>query len=224
MSPHAPRTDPGGRYSRTGLRPWVFDGEAFVRPWMCDSRFWKPPILQHGHSLPRHLPLLTTPTQRAPPDVGNVKTKVPERRRVRRNRVISIEAHHNPPQPRPLLVDCLMHPSTQFLLDHLQSGAHPVAARLPLELEPSPPAVPADVREAKEVERLRFAEIALPPVLRRMASELDEPRLPRVQRMPTGLTRGSRRSPPGASAYPPRTARHRPDAQSQRRCRQRIAP
>src|SRR4029077_1856443 len=58
----------------------------------------------------------------------------------------------------------------------------PVAARLPLELELSPPAVPADVGEAKEVERLRFAEIACPPVLRRMASELDEPRLPRVER------------------------------------------
>src|SRR6516164_4849597 len=103
MSPHAPRTDPGGRYSRTGLPPWVFDGEAFVRPGMCDPRLGKPPILQDGHPFPRHPSLLATPAQRAPPNVGDVETKVPKRRRVRRNRVISIEAHHDPPQPRPLL-------------------------------------------------------------------------------------------------------------------------
>jgi hypothetical protein len=32
-----PRTDPGGRDSRTGLPPWVFDGEAFARPGMKDT-------------------------------------------------------------------------------------------------------------------------------------------------------------------------------------------
>ena len=31
-----PRTDPGGRDSRTGLPPWVFDGEAFAWPRMKD--------------------------------------------------------------------------------------------------------------------------------------------------------------------------------------------
>jgi hypothetical protein len=96
--------------------------------------------------------------------------------------MIGVEAHHDPPQPRPLRIDRLVHPSTQFLFDHLQFGAHPVAARLPFKLELSPPAVPADVGEAKKVKRLRFAETACPPVLRRMASELDEPRLPRVER------------------------------------------
>jgi hypothetical protein len=74
-----------------------------------------------------------------------------------------------------------MHPSTQRFLDHLQLGAHPVAARLPPELEVSPPAVPADVGEAKKVERRRFAETTYPPVLDRMASELDEPCLPRIE-------------------------------------------
>jgi hypothetical protein len=32
-----PGTDPGGRYSRTGLRPRVFDGEAFVGAPTCPS-------------------------------------------------------------------------------------------------------------------------------------------------------------------------------------------
>src|SRR5277367_1451591 len=96
--------------------------------------------------------------------------------------MVGVEAHHDPAQPRSLLIDCLMHPSAQRLLDHLQSDAHPVSARLPLELEASPPAVPAYVGESKKVERLRFAETTRPPVLGRMASELDEPCLPRVQR------------------------------------------
>ena len=215
MSPHAPRTDPGGRYSRTGLPPRVFDGEAFVWPWMCDARFRKPPILQHGHSLPCHLPLLATPTQRAPPDVGDVKTKVSERRRVRRDRVISIKSRHDPPQPRPLLVDRLMHPSAQFLLDHLQPGAHPVAARLPFKLEPSPPAVSADVGEAKKVKRLRFSETTCPPVVSRMASELDERVFPGWS-VRVNSARRVRISSRNRSAWP--------DAQSQRRCRQRSAP
>jgi hypothetical protein len=122
MSPHAPRTDPGGRYSRTGLPPWVFDGEAFARPGMCDARLGKPSILQYGHTLPCHLPLLATPTQRAPPQVGNVKAEVRQRHRIGRDSMIGVKAHHDPPQPRPLLIDRLVHPSTQFLLDHLQVG------------------------------------------------------------------------------------------------------
>ena len=32
-----PRIDPSVRDSRTGLPPWVFDGEPPVRPWMKDS-------------------------------------------------------------------------------------------------------------------------------------------------------------------------------------------
>jgi hypothetical protein len=106
--------------------------------------------------------------------------EVSERRCIGRDSVIGVEAHHDPAQPRSLLIDRLMHPSTQRLLDYLQPGAHPVAARLPPKLEVSPPAVPADVGEAKEVERLRLAETTCPSVLRRMASEVDEPRLPRV--------------------------------------------
>jgi hypothetical protein len=149
---------------------------------MRDARFGQPSILQHGHPPPRHRPLLTTPTWRAPPEVGDIEAEVPECRRIGRDGMISVEAHHHPPQPRSLRVDCLVRPSTQRLLDHLQLGAHPVAARLPLELETSSPAVSADVDEAKNVERLRFAETACPPVFGRMASELDEPCLPRVQR------------------------------------------
>jgi hypothetical protein len=58
----ATRTDPGGRYSRTGLPPWVFDGEASLGPGLRDMRSGKPSILQHGRPLPRHRTFLAAPT------------------------------------------------------------------------------------------------------------------------------------------------------------------
>src|SRR6202035_4813091 len=95
MSPHAPRTDPGGRYSRTGLPPWVFDGEAFLGPGMCDSRLGKPPILQHGHPLPRHRPFLAASTKCPPPEIGDVVAEVAERHRIGRDSMIGVEAPHD---------------------------------------------------------------------------------------------------------------------------------
>ena len=35
-----PRTDPGGRDSRTGLPPWVFGGKAFAWPRLKNARLW----------------------------------------------------------------------------------------------------------------------------------------------------------------------------------------
>jgi hypothetical protein len=35
-----PRTDPGGRDSRTGLPPWVFGGKAFAWPRLKNVRLW----------------------------------------------------------------------------------------------------------------------------------------------------------------------------------------
>jgi uncharacterized protein (TIGR00290 family) len=78
---------------------------------MGDTRRGKPPIGQGGHPLPRYHSFLAAPTQCAPPYVGNVVAKVRERPCVGWNTVIGVEAHHDPTQPRALLVDCLMHSS-----------------------------------------------------------------------------------------------------------------
>src|ERR1700686_2694395 len=148
-----------------------------------DARYRAPPAQIPASGIPApgsHLGCLAT--KRPPPEIGDVMAEVRKRRRVGRNSMIGVEAHHDPAQPRPLLIDCLMHSSTQRVLNRPQRGAHPVAARLPPELEASPPVLPADVDEAKKVKRLRFAETACPSVLRRVASELDKPRLPRVER------------------------------------------
>src|SRR5215469_13452018 len=61
-----PRTEPYERLSRIRLPPWVFDGEAYARPRMKDSRFGEPVVRQPGYPGPRELVPLTAPLKRAP--------------------------------------------------------------------------------------------------------------------------------------------------------------
>jgi hypothetical protein len=71
-----------------------------------------------------------------------------------------------------------MHPPAQPLLDRSQRRPHPLGHRDPLELEPATtPGLPAAVREAQEVERLRATVAATRSAFGREATELDEPRL-----------------------------------------------
>src|ERR671937_2987133 len=74
-----------------------------------------------------------------------------------------------------------MHPPPHLGLDREQLGLHPLLARDPLELEPPVPALRADVREAKEVERFRLSEPTCLSSLGGEPSELDQPRLLRPQ-------------------------------------------
>src|SRR2546421_1600425 len=110
MLPRAPRTDPGVRHSRTGLPPRVTNGKALAGPRMRDAGPWEPAILERGDPRPRRRVLLAAPAKRAPPQVGDVVTEVPEGGGVGRDRVVGIEATHDPPKPSALLVDRLVHP------------------------------------------------------------------------------------------------------------------
>jgi hypothetical protein len=74
-----------------------------------------------------------------------------------------------------------MHTPPQLDLDPLQRRLHTLANRLPKHHEPTLPRLPADVLEAEEIEGLRLAQTNALTVLCRMASELDQPRLLRVQ-------------------------------------------
>jgi len=65
--------------------------------------------------------------------------------------------------------------------DLARLGWQPLPDRLPYHREPSIPLLPADVREAEEVERLRLPLAGAPPVLRRIRAEFQEARLLRVQ-------------------------------------------
>jgi len=74
-----------------------------------------------------------------------------------------------------------MHTSPQLNLHLLQLSLHAFANRLPKHQKPSLFRLPADVLEAEKIEGLRLAQSKALSVRRRMASELEESRLFRVQ-------------------------------------------
>jgi hypothetical protein len=89
-------------------------------------------------------------------------------------------AHHGL-QPRADFGNGVVHAPTQFGFHLLQLGLHTLANRLPKHQKPSSLRLPAEVCEAEEAEGFGLAQTGALPVLCRMASELDQPRLLRVQ-------------------------------------------
>ena len=74
-----------------------------------------------------------------------------------------------------------MHAHSELLLDFLQLLSHALADRHASHSIRPVPILPADVREAKEVEGLRLAFPSSFPVLLGIPPELDPARLFRVQ-------------------------------------------
>src|SRR5260370_34873639 len=66
-------------------------------------------------------------------------------------------------------------------LDRLYLRLHPLSDRLPYDREPSPPGLPADMREPQEVKGFRFPFAPLLPVLGRKAPKFQKTRFLRVQ-------------------------------------------
>ncbi len=85
-------------------------------------------------------------------------------------------------QPPSLFGDGLVHPPSQFLLHFLEFCPHAIASALPFDQELAGARLAADEGEAQEVEGLRLAEPALRAFGRRMAAELDQTGLVRMQR------------------------------------------
>jgi hypothetical protein len=95
--------------------------------------------------------------------------------------MIGEPACHDVSQPAALLLDRRVPMLPQALPDLAQLDAQAVAARLSPELEASLPRAPTDVGEAEEVEHFRLAETTPLAVRRRVAAELDEACLVRMQ-------------------------------------------
>ena len=67
-----PRTDPGERDLRTGLPPWVFDGEAKAWPGMTDI-WWRQELCREfGHPVPGGTSPLASLQERASPEIGHI--------------------------------------------------------------------------------------------------------------------------------------------------------
>src|ERR1700751_574764 len=157
MLSHAPRTEPYERHSRIRLPPWMFDGEALLRPGVKDARPRQIVVREPRDPLPRRLVSLAAPPQRPSPEIHDAVTECLNCPDVRRHRVIRKVASTHLPQPRPLPGDRLVPPPLQFLFHCPQLRLQPVAPGPALEQEPAPSRLAADEGEAEEVKGFRLA-------------------------------------------------------------------
>jgi hypothetical protein len=143
---------------------------------------WRQPAADEPcHSVPLDATMLASSAQGMMPEVAHGETKVGHGMTVPRNsEVTKMPAHHGL-QPRADFRNGVVHAPPQFGFHLLQLGLHTLANRLPKHQKPPSLRLPADVREAEEAEGLRLAQTGALSVLCRMASELDQPRLLRVQ-------------------------------------------
>src|SRR5215211_1703022 len=148
---------------------------------MKDACSRKPVIGQPDHSFPHQAMALAPPPKRLGPEPDDVVTKGTERPIVGRHGVIGIVAHEHLLQPSSLLGDGPMHAPSQLVLDLLQLRYLAVPSALLEDLEPALPGLPADVGEAKEIERFRFARHLPVAGLSRITAKLDQSGLVRVE-------------------------------------------
>src|SRR3954447_14575081 len=178
----SPRTDPDVPNSGIRLLPWVFDGETLARPGVKDLGSGEIVVGQLLDPVPGRVVLLAAVPERAPPEVDDM---IPEGRQcpaVGGHGMVGEVAGDDLLQPFPLLGDRLVHPSPQLLLDLLELRRHAVAAGFPFNQEVAPSRGAADEGETQESEGLRLAEAALLAISGRIAAELDQPGLLRVER------------------------------------------
>jgi len=178
----APRTDLDEPDSSIRFLPRVFDGEALVGPGMTDTRRGKPVVGQFRHSIPCEAVLLAAPPKRSTPEVSDIVAERQERPTICGYRIIGEVACNNLPQPVSLFWDSLVHSLPQLRLDFLKLRPHAVAPGLPLKLEGSPSRFSADEGKAQESEGLRSTDAAFLAVGCRMAAELDQAGLGRMDR------------------------------------------
>src|SRR6266545_2906714 len=156
--------------------------KALIRVRMTNMGNRKPARTQTHHALPRHEGGLAAPHQRGTPASDQCVAKRMEARRVPRHPIVTGVPHHDRAQVGPLFRNGRVHASPQF-------GGHLLQLRMPLPphrlaqyREPTRPRLAAAMREAEEVERLRFPIATASPIPVGTATELDEARLVGMQR------------------------------------------
>src|SRR5271165_1636352 len=178
----APRTDPYVRLSRIRLPPWMFDGKPLGRPRMKNFGFGQPVIGEFPSPPPCSLVSLAASFERAPPEFNHLASERRERRQVCRHGVIGEETPDHLLKPLSLLGYGIVSSPAQLRLDLAEFCPAAVTPGLPFELENAPAGFAADQCKAQEIEGLRLTETALFAVVHRVAAELDQPGLLRVER------------------------------------------
>ena len=142
----------------------------------------KPAVDQAPHPIPRYSAVLAPARQRPVPEPTYLKSERAQRLTVHGHSVVADVSTHHRPQPFACVLDGSVHSLSQLGLHRVQLRLLPFTNRLPYDREVTvAPLLPADMREAEEVERLRLPFSAPLPVSSRERSELQEPRFVRMQ-------------------------------------------
>jgi len=148
---------------------------------MADMGRRQPAADEPLHSFPQNATFLAPASQDVVPEVAHGETKVSQSMPIPRYSEVTEMPTHNRLQPHTNFRNRVMHASPQLDLHLLQLGLHAFANRLPKHQKPSLFRLPADVLEAEKIEGLRLAQSEALSVRRRVASELEQSRLFRVQ-------------------------------------------
>ena len=133
--PHAPRTVPSERYSRTGLLLRVSGGKPVLRPRVKDPWFGEPVVDKLRCPPPLETILLASSPERFHPKALNVVEECTKHPSVGRDRMVGKVASDDLSQPSPLFRDRLVSTSSQFPLDLFELGPQAIAPGLPSDDE-----------------------------------------------------------------------------------------
>src|SRR5712691_5642333 len=148
---------------------------------VTNARRGQPPLDEPAHPLPGDVPCVTAPREGAVPEPADLEPEHSDRRAVHGHPVVASVPTYNLAQPCAHHWNRIVQSPPQLGLHLTELRLPPLPDRLPHHREPSIPLLPADVREAEEVERLRLPLAGAPTVLGRERPEFHQPRLLGVQ-------------------------------------------
>src|SRR5215469_550958 len=161
------------------------NAEAAQRVWMMYARSGQPAVNNPQHPVPQHTAVLAASRQGAPPEPDRLEPKQVERPPVHGDPVVSIVPLDYRTQPPTHFRDGVVHAPLELGFHLTQFGLQALAYRLPQHREPPvAPLLPADMREAEEVEGLGLPLPAALSILGRIRPELQQPGFVGVQLQP----------------------------------------
>ena len=153
------------------------DAQAPQRVGMTDASRGQPAGDKPPHPVPEHAAGLTPTRQRAVLEPTDLKPESMERRGVHGHAVVPDVPTDHRAQPRAHRRNGVVHAPSEFGFHRIQLRLQSLANRLPQHGETSIAfLLPADVREAEKIERLRLPFSAPSPVVGRIRSEFQQSR------------------------------------------------
>src|ERR1035441_712133 len=158
------------------------DAHTAQRKRMIHAHRRKPVVDQAQHPIPRYSAVLAAARQRPMPEPAYLESERTQRVAVHGHSVVADVSTHHRPQPLACVLDGRVHSLSQLGFYRVQLRLLPLANCLPYHRKVTvAPLLPADMREAEKVERLRLPYSAPLSVSDRERSELQKPRFVGMQ-------------------------------------------